>query len=329
MQAVLLVGGLGTRLRPLTERLPKALVPLANRPLISYQLELLARHGVRDVILAVAHRAEQLREALGDGTPWGVRLTYEAEPEPWGTAGGLRNALPHLTGTFIATNGDLILDVDLGHLLATHEASGADATILVRRVDDVSPYGLVLTDEALRVLAFEEKQPYDRTGRNLVNVGVYVLRPELVERVPARAPWSVEYDLYPQLLAEGLHVQAYAMEPGACWCDVGRPATYLEASRLLLDGALPWAKPQLAPAGEQVYPPALLGTGVVLAARATVGPYAVLGDHVRVEPGAAVRDTVVGEGAVIGAEARLDGVIVGPGTRVAAGAQPAGESILA
>jgi len=329
MQAVLLVGGLGTRLRPLTHRLPKALVPLANRPLISYQLELFARQGIRDLVLAVAHQADRLQAALGDGARWGVRLSYETEPEPRGTAGGLRNTLPHLAGTFIATNGDLILDVNLEHLLRSHKATGADATILVRRVDDVSPYGLVLTDEDLQVLAFEEKRPADATGRNLVNAGLYVLRPDLVERIPPDTAWSVEYDLYPLLLAEGLHIQAYPMAPGACWCDVGRPATYLEASRLLLDGALPWAAPPLAPAGEQVRPPALLGTGADLGAGATVGPYAVLGDEVRVEPGATVRDAVVGEGAVIGAGARLEGVIVGPGTHVPAGAEPERETVLA
>ncbi len=167
-QAVLLVGGLGTRLRPLTHQRPKALMPVLNRPLISYELELLARHGVRDVILAVSHGAAEIEAELGDGTQWGVRLRYVEEVEPLGTGGAIKNVEALIEGPFLAMNGDLIMDVDLGPVIAEHLESGAILTLCLRRVEDVSAYGLIRRDEDGWVTDFLEKRPLDdaRTNTN-------------------------------------------------------------------------------------------------------------------------------------------------------------------
>ena len=307
-QAVLLVGGLGTRLRPLTYQRPKALMPVLNRPLISYELELLARHGVRDVILAVSHGAGEIEAELGDGAQWGVRLRYVEEVEPLGTGGAIKNVEALIEGPFLAMNGDLILDVDLGPVMAEHLASGAILTLCLRRVEDVSPYGLIRRDEDGWVTAFLEKRPLDDTGQNTVNSGVYVMAPEILDHIPAGRDCSNEYELFPSLIDTTPGVRGHVPERWGYWNDIGRLGNYLDANRALLDGAVPWVGPEN---DAEARGPCLIAGSARVEASAVVGPHVTIGEGAVVGEGAQVRGSVLWPGAHVAANARVSDCVVG------------------
>ncbi len=327
-QAIVLVGGLGTRLRPLTYQMPKALLPVVNRPLLSYELEWLRRAGVRQVILAVSHQAEALQAGLGDGSEWGLELVYVAERERLDTAGALKNCEPHLHGRFWALNGDLVFDFDPAPMVANHVAQGALLSQTLRRVEDITPFGLIQRDERGRVVAFLEKVSEDPTGQNSVNAGVYLMEPEALAAIPPDVPYSNERQLFPGLVDSGATVLGYLPPNMAYWADVGRLETYLQANHDLLDGALDWVKPQVAGsaqvAGTRVLPPCSVAEEVVLGTGAQVGPYVSLGRGVVVGDGATLAESVVLAGAQIGSRARLEKVVVGAGETVPPGHQQLG-----
>jgi NDP-sugar pyrophosphorylase family protein len=320
-QAVLLVGGLGTRLRPLTYTRPKALVPLLNRPLISYELELLARHGVRDVIMAISYRADQLRAGLGDGERWGVSLRYVEEPEPLGTAGGIKNVQSLIEGPFFALNGDLVMDADLGELARAHLQAGAMLTLCLRPVEDISAFGLIQRDPEGWVTAFLEKVERDETGQNTVNSGVYVMSPEILEHIPAGREYSNEHQLFPGLLEAGERVYGHVPAAWGYWNDIGRLDAYLEANRSLLEGALPGvgrgrAESAALAAGAQIREPCLLDAGARVASSAVVGPWVTLGAAAAVGEGARVSDTILWPRASVGAGARVKSSVIGEAASV-------------
>ena len=310
-RAVLLAGGLGTRLRPLTYAEPKPLAPVANRPLISYSLRMLRRGGVDEAILASGHMADRLREALEGEREDGLLVRCVDEPEPLDTAGGVKNALPRADAAFIAMNGDQILDVDVRALLQAHERNRADLTIVVRRVEDVSAFGLVLCDEDHRIEAFLEKRPDDPTGRNLVNSGLYVFSPSVLDEIPSARAYSNEHDLFPGLVEAGARVFAFPMSSEAYWADVGTPVKYLDANRRLLNGALPWADRPSDPERSSDIAP-----GARVAPTAQIGPSVSVGAGAVVGEGVAVANSILWPGAVVGEGCRLANVIVGPGCRV-------------
>ena len=305
-QAVLLVGGVGTRLRPLTYLMPKALLPVLNRPLISYELELLGRSGVPDVLLTIADRTSQLQDALGSGETWNVKLTYVEEQPPLDTAGAIKNAQELLAGDFFAFNGDLILDCDLTELARAHRQSGALVTILLRQVEDISHFGLVQRDEEGFVTAFREKVDLDETGQRTINAGVYVMAAEVLDYVPVGESYSSESDLFPALLETGLPILGHLPDRQGYWTDVGRIETYLAANSDLLGGGLPWVDwrqcgEQLA-AASQVMPPNCCGSGVEVGEAAQIGPYVTLGDDVKIGAGSMLTDCIRQAGATVGAE---------------------------
>lgn len=317
-QAVVLVGGLGTRLRPLTYRTPKALLPVANRSLISYELEWLRRAGVRQVLLAVAYQAKVLRRALGDGSAWGLDLAYVEEEKPLDTAGALKNCAPRLHGRFWALNGDLIFDFDPAPMVRRHCAERAVLSLTLRRVEDISPFGLILCDSGGHVTGFLEKVSEDPTGQHTVNAGVYLMEPEALESVPPGRPWSNERNLFPGLVASGATVLGFLPETMSYWLDVGRLDTYLQANRDVLSGAVSWVQPETATgvrlaSGAQVTPPCSLAEDVVVRAGAQVGPFVSLGAGVEVGEAAQVREAVVLAGAKIGRNAELSKVVVAAG----------------
>ncbi len=316
-QAVILVGGLGTRLRPLTYRTPKALLPVVNRPLISYELEWLRRAGVRQVLLAVGYQADILRGALGQGSAWGLDLAYVEEEEPLDTAGALKNCAARLHGRFWALNGDLIFDFDPAPMVRQHCQKGAVLSLTLRRVEDISPFGLILRDECGQVTGFLEKVSEDPTGQRTVNAGVYLMEPEALESVPPGRPWSNERNLFPGLVASGATVLGFLPETMPYWLDVGRLDTYLQANRDLLSGALPWVRAETAAGaslepGARIIPPCSLAEGVIVRAGAQVGPFVSLGAGVEVGERARLRETVVLAGAKIGRQAQLSEVVIAP-----------------
>jgi mannose-1-phosphate guanylyltransferase len=326
VQALILAGGQGTRLRPLTSTVPKPVVPLVGRPFISYMIEWLRGHGVDDVILACGFMAEGVSSVLGDGSSLGVQLRYIEEPEPLGTGGALKYAEELLAERFFMLNGDVLTDIDLTRQLAQHERTGARATLALIAVEDPSAYGLVRRNADLSVREFVEKPRPDEIDTNLVNAGAYILEREILdEMAPAGTKVSIEREVFPALVGNGL----YGHEVSGYWLDIGTPERYLQATFEILEGEVRTEiGQQVAQAGGvllegersgiagAVHAPALVGPGCELATDAIVGARSVLGCGVKLGAGAHVESSVVLDGTTVGAGARISGSIVGPGVTI-------------
>ena len=337
MQALILAGGEGTRLRPLTLTVPKPVVPLANRPFITYMIDWLERHGFDDIVLSCGFLADGVREVLGKGDLNGVAVQYVDEPQPLGTAGAVKLAQPVLGDRFAVLNGDVLTDLDISRLRDFHEQRGALATLGLYPVEDPSSYGVVVTDEKGRVQEFVEKPAPGTAPSNHINAGVYMLEHGVLDHIDSGRAVSFEREVFPSLVGKGLH----AMPLGGYWMDIGTPERYLQATRDILrgavetpvspsedvDGAIP---PVLIGARCEVSPDAQLGPDTTLGDEAGVGPRASvsassLHTGVVVEEDAEVRDSIVGSNARIGAGARLEAeTIVGEGAAVPPGAHLVG-----
>ena len=233
MQALILAGGEGTRLRPLTSTVPKPVVPLVDRPFIAFMLEWLRGHGVDDVILACGFMADGVRAVLGDGSALGVRLRYIEEPEPLGTGGALKFAEELLDERFFMLNGDVLSDMDLTAQLRQHEATGARATLALMAVDDPSSYGLVRLAEDRTVREFVEKPSPEEGGTHLINAGAYILEREVLDGMaPAGTRISIEREVFPTLVGNGL----CGYPASGYWMDIGTPERYLQATFEILEG---------------------------------------------------------------------------------------------
>lgn len=343
MQALILVGGEGTRLRPLTSTVPKPVVTLVDRPFMAYMLEWLRGHGVNDVILSCGFMADGVRAVLGDGSTMGVSVRYVEEPEPLGTGGALKYAEDLLDERFFMLNGDVLSDMDLTAQLRQHEQTGARATLALMAVEDPSAFGLVRRHPDGSVEQFLEKPSADEAlDTNLVNAGAYILEREVLDGMaPAGTRISIERDVFPTLVDEGL----YGYEATGYWLDIGTPQRYLQATFEILEGAVQTeVGRQLAQAGgvlgaceAAVRAPVVIGEGSHIHPDAVIGPRAVLGRGVHVGAGAVIEGSVVLDGARIGAGARISssivsadahigdgchlerGVVIGAGVRLGAG----------
>ncbi|MCU1454508.1 MAG: Mannose-phosphate guanylyltransferase [Acidimicrobiales bacterium] len=300
-----MVGGFGTRLRPLTLTTPKQMLPIVHRPMIEHVLGHLAEHGIDDAVLGMGYKPDAFSDAYPDGVCGGVVVHYAVEPEPLDTAGAIRFAAldAGITERFLVVNGDVLTDLDIGALIEFHVAHGAEGTIALHRVEDPSAFGVVPTDDDGRVLAFVEKPPRHEAPTDLINAGTYVLEPSVLDRIDAGRKVSIERETFPEIVADG---RLYAAALDTYWIDTGTPAKYLEAQLDLLVG---------------VRGPALSG----VSADAEVAGDAVVEESVvsagaTIEAGAVVRRSVVMGGATVGAGARLDHAIVGPDARIGAGA---------
>lgn len=322
MKALVLAGGLGTRLRPLTFTRPKHLLPIANVPHIDHVLALLLRHGIHDVVLLTSYLADAFSEAVARAEKRGMRLTTIVEPEPLGTAGAFKNA-EHVAGdeTFVAFNGDILTDVDLDRVIEWHRERSADATIVLHEVEDPSAFGTVPTDDDGRVLGFIEKPTPGEAVTNLINAGVYVFEPSVLDRIPPGEVWSAERQLFPQLVDEG---GLFALDDdGAYWLDIGTPEKYRRANLDALRGLwgdMDTAQDVVTGPGAEVSAEAevslsCIGAGCSIAGGARVAE-SVLLSGVRVGAGAVVRRSVVGEGAVVAPGARLEDAVVGDGETI-------------
>jgi mannose-1-phosphate guanylyltransferase len=320
MQAVILVGGEGTRLRPLTSNVPKPVVPLVDRPFIAYMLEWLVSHGVDDVIMSCGFLATAVRDVLGDGSGYGIRLRFVEEPDPRGTAGALKYAEDLLDERFLMLNGDVLTDLDLSAQIAQHERTGAVGTLGLVPVDDPSAYGLVrvLGDGAVR--EFVEKPSADQIDTNMISAGAYVLERSILDMVPADQNVSIEREIWPRLVGNGL----YGFEHEAYWMDIGTPDRYLQGTFDILDGKVRTAVQQRLGDGflavadgatitGRVVPPALVEAGVDIGHGATVGPLVVLAEGVQVGEGSTIETSVVHADARIGRHCVLRGCIVAAG----------------
>ncbi|MEU2180505.1 NDP-sugar synthase [Streptomyces thermolilacinus] len=331
-EAILLVGGKGTRLRPMTVNTPKPMVPAAGVPFLTHQLARARAAGVEHIVLATSYLAEVFEPYFGDGSSLGLHLEYVTEVEPLGTGGAIRNVASRLTSgpdePVLIFNGDILTGLDIRALVDTHETSGADVSLHLTRVEDPRAFGLVPTDPTGRVTAFLEKpQTPEEIVTDQINAGAYVFRRSVIDTIPAGRPVSVERETFPGLLADGAHLQG--MVDSTYWLDLGTPQAFVRGSADLVLGRAPSpAVPgrcgdRLVVDGASVAPDAKLTGGTVIGAGATVGEgaridgSAVMAGAV-VEPGAVVTDSLVGEGARIGARTVLHGAVIGDGAHVGA-----------
>jgi NDP-sugar pyrophosphorylase family protein len=326
MRAVILAGGEGTRLRPLTLSTPKPVVPVVDRPFLRHQLDLLAGAGVREVVFSVAFRPERVQAVFGDGSAFGVRIRYAVEDTPLGTGGAVRNALPLLDERTVVLNGDILTDVDLADVVARHAAAGASATILLTPVPNPAAYGLVETDPEGRVVRFIEKPKPDEITTDTINAGIYVLETRVLDLMPAGVNHSIERGFFPALLARGDLVLGPVHR--GYWIDIGTPEKYLQVHRDILSRrfAVPldgrpraggFVHPTARVSEEAIlYGPFYVGPGCEVAAGARLGPDAVLVADARVLGGARVGDSVLWRGVEAGPDCDVQGCLIGPGIRL-------------
>jgi NDP-sugar pyrophosphorylase family protein len=359
VKAIVLVGGEGTRLRPLTYTTPKPLLPIANVAFLERQLAWLASHGVDEAVLSLGYLPDAFAAHFPSGRSGDVKLTYAVESEPLGTAGGIRFAAEHagIDDRFVVCNGDVLTELDLSSMLRFHAERGAAATIALCRVEDPSAFGVVPTLPTGEVAAFVEKPPVGHAPTDWINAGTYVLEPSILDRIPPRLNVSIERETFPRMLEHP--GKLFACRSDAYWIDIGTPEKYLDAHRDVLTGSVglpPVAgATEVAPgvwhqrdvrvaAGARVEAPVLLGDGAevgpgatvagsVLGAGAVVGPDAhvvrsVVLDDARLAPGAELIDAVLGRGAQLEAEATAtDLSVIGAGAVVAAGSKLSGARV--
>ena len=332
---MILVGGQGTRLRPLTSAVPKPVVRLVDRPFIAFMLEWLRGHGIDDVIMSCGFLADGVRSVLGDGSGLGIRLRFVEEPDPRGTAGALKLAEPMLEERFLMLNGDVLTDIDLTAQIAQHEQSGARATLALVPVADPSAYGVVILREDRSVSEFVEKPSADSVKSNLISAGAYVLEREILELVVPDRNVSIEREVWPRLVDNGL----YGFPSESYWLDIGTPARYLQGTFDILEGNVETAvRARLgsdwlaidpdAQVHGRVVPPALLERGVQIAPSAHVGSLVVLAQDVSVGAGSTVERSVVLEGTQIGEGCELRDCIIAAGCRVGDGTSIGGGAVL-
>jgi mannose-1-phosphate guanylyltransferase len=330
LPAVILVGGQGTRLRPLTDRTRKDMLPLVDRPLLSYTFEHLARHGVERAVVSCGYLPHQIGAAFG-ASYGALALEYAVEMQPLGTGGAIGFAARDLEGTFFALNGDSLREADLAELVRFHRSTGAKATILLTPVADPSRYGLVRVADDGRVESFLEKPRPEDIDTDLINAGFYVLEPEVLELVPEGRSVSIEREVFPRLAAEG---SVFGTALPGYWLDVGTPESYLQAHRDVLERSFPSDVGDalgsdftfVDPTAEvhpdaRLVPPVYVGPGAVVEAGARVGSLAVLGQGSRLGEGAIVENAVVGARAKVGGRSTIVGSILGDDVALGAGCE--------
>lgn len=357
MRGVIIAGGFGTRLRPLTLRRPKPLMPVANRAFLEYQVAQLKQAGAEEIVFATNYLADRIESHFGDGSRFGVRMRYAHEHEPLGTAGAIRNAVEGLPPMrAIVFNGDILTDFDIGAIVRQHLQRAAEVTLTLYRVARPHPYGVIQLNDEGRVLAFlepteEQKRAADRgtpmEGSDFINAGIYILEPEVIARIPLR-PCSIEREFYPQILNEGARV--YGAEGKGFWLDIGRPAQYLRATRALLSGEV---KTALSPGGHctehgywldgyaDIAPDAEIEAGCLVGANASIEPRVkisgytvvganstlgsgsilhgcVLGTHVQIGDGCHLVDCILDDEVIVEPHVRMRGAVIGAGSIIRA-----------
>ena len=323
MQALILAGGEGTRLRPLTTTVPKPVVPLVDRPFIQFMLDWLAGHGVDDIVMSCGHMASGVRNVLGDGSAFGIKLRYVEEPQPLGTGGALKFAEPLLDERFLMLNGDVLTDMDLTAQIAQHERTGARATLALTPVEDPSAYGLVRIGAGGAVQEFVEKPSPDQIDTHNISAGAYVIERSVLEMLKPEQPASIERDVFPRLVGEGL----FGYVASGYWLDIGTPARYLQGTYDILERTV--ATRVTKRMGDaylciekhvenkgRIIPPALVESGCRIGEGARIGGRVVLESGVTVGDHTTVERAVVMQGTEIGSHCTLRGCIIGGGVRL-------------
>ncbi len=328
-QAVVLVGGEGTRLRPLTNRRPKPLLPVLGRPCVEYSLRSLASAGIGRVFLACGYRSDAIVHALGNGSSFGVNMTYAFEDVPMGTAGAVKLLEQKLDDTFVVVMGDTLMDIDLAEVIKAHKRTEATVTIALTEVDRPTEYGIVGLDDAGRIVRFKEKPKADEVFSNLINAGVYVIQKEAFEHVPANTKFDFSKNLFPKLLEEGYSL--FGSKLTGMWKDIGRPTDLLDANIRMADrrGAelsIPGAKTsgriiadRIRAQGAQIAGPAFFGDDVEVADKVTITSSAI-GARCRIGARSVITGSLLLSGTTLGEGVVLEDSIVGDGCLIADGA---------
>ncbi len=317
MQALILAGGKGTRLRPLTVYTPKPIVPVLNRPLLLYQLEILAKAGITDITLSLSYQPGKIEDALGDGSDVGVNLRFLTEPSPMGTAGGYKFAAGAIRETTVVFNGDILTDVDVATVIESHRRNKAEATIVLVPVEDPSKFGLVETGKGGEVQRFLEKPSPEMLAElklNTINAGIYVLEPSVLDLIPAEENCSFEYDVFPSLIKQGRPFYSHILSD-EYWRDLGTPASYLAVHRDFLSGRIKPVTQFEKPVSDvattaEIDAASVIGEGCVIKPNAKV-TNSVLGPGVHVDEKAVIANSVIWAQTRIGAAAEIDGAIIG------------------
>jgi len=313
MKALFLAGGLGTRLRPITESLPKPMVPIMGKPLLQRNIENIKRHGVDEVVLSTCYKPEMIEGYFGDGSSLEIKISYISEDVPLGTAGAIKNAGSFFDDAFLVFNADILSDIDITDMIRFHREKGAHATIAVTRVADPSAYGVIEHDGNGFATAFKEKPRPHETGSNLINAGIYIFEPCILDEIPAGRAVSVERETYPLLLGKGYRIAIY--DRCSYWMDLGTPEKYLKAHRDILRGYCRIRGIDLNENRQYISPTARISRTARI-----VGPV-YIGDEVRVGPFAFIgHDTVLGNRSYVGMGAKVIGSVVWDNVRVGGGA---------
>ena len=335
MQAIVLVGGEGTRLRPLTYGTPKPMVPIAGVPFLARTMERLAHAGIRDVILPAGYMPEAIVDYFGDGSALGMKITYVIEETPLGTAGALKNVEQYITGKFFVLNGDILTSLDLRAMMAEHERKGGIGLLHCIRVEDPSAFGCVVHDANGLISAFVEKPPRATAPTNDINAGTYLFERDILDLIPPGRNISIERETFPQIIASGKGLYAYTTDD--YWIDLGKPEQYLSAHRDVLAGRMPLlqVEPGATGAGApllakvaKLHLPVHADAGVQVDPSAEIGPNVVLGAQTFVGQGAIVRDSVLWDGVIIEEGAIVEGAIIASAARIGRGAKVCQGSVI-
>jgi mannose-1-phosphate guanylyltransferase / phosphomannomutase len=322
VKAVVMAGGQGTRLRPLTSNQPKPMVPIVNKPVVQHILELLQRHGVNDVVMTVAFMAQMLRNHFGDGSSLGMNIEYGVEETPLGTAGSVKNAEAALDDTFLVISGDALTDFDLTRLVDFHREREAMVTIALKSVENPLEFGVVIVDEEGRIERFLEKPGWGQVFSDTINTGIYVLEPQVLDFIPKGVPYDFSHELFPKLFDR--HKPLYGHLAGSYWQDIGSLEQYLQANRDALDGKVKLQIPGVRLRGnvwvgqgvsldslENVEGPAVIGNYARIDPRAHIGAHTVLGNNAVLKAGAQVTNSILGENCYLATNARVRGAVIG------------------
>jgi mannose-1-phosphate guanylyltransferase len=322
MKALLLVGGQGTRLRPLTIHAPKSIVPIFNRPFLHYQLDLIKQvPEIDEVILSLNYQPRRIEEVFGDGRDIGIGIRYVVEPTPLGTAGAVRYAAQGITDTLVVFNGDVLTTVDLAGLIAFHRRRRSSATIVLTPVENPTAYGLVETDAESNILRFLEKPKPEEITCDTINAGIYVLEPDTFDRIPKDVAWSIERSFFPSFIERGETFLASIYRD--YWIDIGTPAKYMQVHRDIMDGryvmppfngepGVAWVAPTAQiDKSVRLEGPLFVDEGCSVKAGARLGPYTVLGKNCQVEEDANVAGAICWANTRIGREAQVTDAILG------------------
>jgi mannose-1-phosphate guanylyltransferase len=307
MQALILAGGKGTRLRPLTVHTPKPIVPICNRPFLLYQIDTLRRAGITNITLSLSYQPQKIEQQLGDGSDYGVKIKYVVEPQPMGTAGGYKFAEELIRETTVVFNGDVLTDLDLAAVIREHNERKATATIVLTPVDNPSAYGLVETEPDGRVKRFLEKPKAEEISCNTINAGTYILEPNVLDIIPAGENYSFEYNVFPDLLHSNQPFFTHIPKK-TYWIDIGTPSRYLQAHADLLANRL--GRIHLNERRGKFE----MGEGV------EIDELSLIADECTIKAGAQIINSVLGQGCFIEEKARIENSVIWPHTRVGTGA---------